>query len=692
MRCIFKDDVLIHAVRIASGRNALMLSGKDIANDEEELSSEFQVEHEDGEFFLYTRALITRLLYDSSIEKRKEATFVDFKPHGRGHVYFSAPFTDLVLLLTWDMGVINGEAFLYDIISNRILEKIQFEKDFITHVEIILPDQYQYAELALKDGCIWKGDVLDGEATGSGVLVNDQGVIVFEGMMLKNMREGVGVEFFIDESPHRRSYSGMWSNDLRNGIGTSFEKESGAQCTDIWMDGNVGEKKAIVTEIEPPTLTPGIQVLCIGKNSCPSGEMFVFTHFPNLTHLYINNGACTHGWVLEFCHLHHLVSVKIGDGTFTEAPKQTGDSRSFLCRVVDCEQLKELCIGQNSLPFFKLETQSLPSLETFTMGTHVSVTSELEANGVAEEIVETKLEGNVNSFALAPSFVLSHAKNLHFLLIGDGSFVHTTEFFLEAPHLQSLSFGNEAFQCISSPIFAVPMPELTTVRIADRSFQESVVFPLSPAISSLQLGRYAFTVVKEVPFSGMPDSSPLFVDFSSLQLLHIGSSSLVSISHFTLRNLSSLSEVIVDAGGCTNVQDVDMINLPLLKKMTFCSGSFIQGSRCHIADVPVLESIEIGGNCFEMGDNFVLVKAPSLKWLSLLSNCFTHCEEFSLAHFTELETIHLGKNAFANAEVFLTDALASLKKLVLEEGSCRGMEGKEHMQVVKLKGENSGGK
>ena len=30
MRCIFKDDVLIHAVRIASGKNAFFLTGEDI--------------------------------------------------------------------------------------------------------------------------------------------------------------------------------------------------------------------------------------------------------------------------------------------------------------------------------------------------------------------------------------------------------------------------------------------------------------------------------------------------------------------------------------------------------------------------------------------------------------------------------------------------------------------------------------
>ena len=503
MRCIFKDDVLIHAVRIASGKNAFFLTGEDIDWDGEELRAELQTEHEAGEFFLYTRAVITRLLYDPSIEKRQEAAFIDFKPHGRGHVYFSPPFANLVLSLTWNMGVMTGEAFLYDTVTNHLLEKIRFENSCITLVEIILPDQYRYDELPFKDGCVWKGDVLGGVATGSGVLVNSEGVVVYEGMMLNNMREGMGTEFFSEEPLNRRSYNGMWGNDLRNGAGTSFDPETGAPCTDIWLDGKVGEKNVVVAGVEPMTLSPGVEVLCIAEKSCPRGEKFVFSHFPNLTHLYVGSGACPHGWRLECCHLHHLVTVMIGDGSFAEDPSQNGDPRSFLCRVVDCEQLKELCFGRNALPSFKLETQSLPSLETFTAGTHVNLMREFESSELEGE-VETELEGKVNCFAAAPSFVLAHAKSLRSFLVGDGSFSCATEFFLEAPRLQSLSLGVEAFQRVAAPVFAIPMPELTTVRVADRSLQEAAAFPTSPAIASLQLGRYAFAMVKEVPFSGIP--------------------------------------------------------------------------------------------------------------------------------------------------------------------------------------------
>ena len=89
-----------------------------------------------------------------------------------------------------------------------------------------------------------------------------------------------------------------------------------------------------------------------------------------------------------------------------------------------------------------------------------------------------------------------------------------------------------------------------------------------------------------------------------------------------------------------------------------------------------------------MAGSFVLENAPSLKSLTLLSDCFGQCEELCLAHFKALETVHLGENAFANVEVFVVDALPKLKRLVMEEGSCRGVAGDEHMQVVKLKSES----
>lgn len=158
--------------------------------------------------------------------------------------------------------------------------------------------------------------------------------------MLNNMREGMGTEFFSEEPLNRRSYNGMWGNDLQNGAGTSFDPETGAPCTDIWLDGKVGEKNVVVAGVEPMTLSPGVEVLCIAEKSCPRGEKFVFSHFPNLTHLYVGSGACPHGWRLECCHLHHLVTVMIGDGSFAEGPSQNGDTRSFLCRVVDCRAIE----------------------------------------------------------------------------------------------------------------------------------------------------------------------------------------------------------------------------------------------------------------------------------------------------------------------------------------------------------------
>lgn len=510
MRCIFKDNILIHAVRIGNGKHSSFLTGEDIAYDAAEMKREFSSAHEEGEFYYYSMALITRLLYDPSIEKRKEAAFVDFKPQGQGHIYFSPPFNNLILSLTWDKGVMTGEGYLYDIVSNRLMEKILFDDDSVSLVEIVLPNQYTQGDLRIREGRIWQGDLLYGVVTGNGALVNSQGIKLYEGMMLDGMKEGAGVEYSFSGDSYKRSYCGMWCSDKRHGAGTCYASDGSVEQEGIWQAGKIGEKKAVVSGIEPATFSSSLQFLYIGDEACSDVVDMTLSHFVLLTRLRIGSRACPRVTHMECRHLHHLTSIVIGDDSFTQSPQLQEDASPFVFDVTDCTSLLQLAIGRTSFPYFQLRTDQLPSLQHFSAGLHVDVKKVMEEDqvtGICSDAPAAQ-ERRRNAFADS-SFALRNAKSLKTFLVGDGSFSKAMQLVLQAPQLETLSLGVEAFQAVSNPVIDSPLNCLTTVHVADRSLQELAVWTHAAPLRSLRIGKYCFSMIKEVPFSGIPQIAPI---------------------------------------------------------------------------------------------------------------------------------------------------------------------------------------
>ena len=244
LRCLFKDDVLIHCMPLDSSSNQNIYNQEDIIDE----ISFFQSVISQTQVPMYTKTLVSRLLYDSSIRRRNITRFVDVKKEGCGYILFSPPFDQLYLSVEWKDGKLVGTGHLVDLISNHIMEKITFVNDCIQRVEILLMPKIKNNEglekviIPVGSG-FWRGPVINDCANGYGELTNDKGVVIYKGLMIDNKREGYGTSY----SPITNTvqYKGMWRCDKRHGQGTTYSEEGTIEIDGMFCEDDICDKQAI---------------------------------------------------------------------------------------------------------------------------------------------------------------------------------------------------------------------------------------------------------------------------------------------------------------------------------------------------------------------------------------------------------------------------------------------------------------
>lgn len=464
MRCIFRDDELIHGMIVDEMKEPLIYDKVKMVEDVSMLKACLEKQKDSQSYEIYTRTLVTRLLYDPSIKKRNMTKYIDFMKHGYGYILFSAPFDQLVFFVEWKNGVYTGVGYLVDFVSFHILEKVTFDNEGIEKVEIVFPSQYSSNQIMI-DSNQWEGDIWNNQANGYGILRDSQNHVLYYGMMLHNLREGYGIAYTQVNDTMKKVYEGMWSNNQRHGEGISYTTNGKVEYTGVFCEDQPVELLSIYKNQPSYHLTTGVESLYIGDNCLNSISNFSFYSLANLTILRIGNNSFQYIHNFTLSSFSKLESIIIGNNCFY-SPIADNNTEGFLT-ISDNPSLKSIHCGYHSfLNYSSCSLQNLPSLQSLILGIDIDMSEVLKAEHIQDPDCCSYLQVEVsttNSFLFTQELHLDELPSLEYIRFGSYAFKNVRQLSIHLPSLQSLlletgslpSINTSSIECIAISLFFI---------------------------------------------------------------------------------------------------------------------------------------------------------------------------------------------------------------------------------------------
>ena len=198
---------------------------------------------------------------------------------------------------------------------------------------------------------------------GYGEMYDDDGFLVYKGIMINWKRFGYGTSYHNNGCIE---YEGYWCDDMRFGRGKLFDRKGREMSDCNWYDG---------MEIRKYYEGDGSEPLIIGMNHLKLTDNCVLVDwdvslFYNLESIEIGNDCFKAVKAFKIDGLNRLKTIKIGNRSFTQKKNDWGNyaSKSFL--ILNCESLESIQIGEYSFSDFggKFELKNLPQLQFIQIG------------------------------------------------------------------------------------------------------------------------------------------------------------------------------------------------------------------------------------------------------------------------------------------------------------------------------------
>ena len=254
----------------------------------------------------------------------------------------------------------------------------------------------------------WEGDVMNNKPYGWGVLYDSENRRVYEGFRIGGVNVCYGTQYYPDNQ--KVEYEGEWCEGNRMGAGVLYDRDEVVIHEGEWVNN-----RPLLTRVEMtdknPVLHNRIEELIVKDKSCNGKEWksLDLSLLSKLRKLRIGDECFDKVERVKLNGLSELERVEIGYGSLRQM--EMLDS-SF--ELKDCEKLKELIIGYESLNYFKgITIKNVPSLERIEMDGSCFYWSSLELKGCDSNGVSS----------------------------------------LDMPKLQSLFFGPEAFGGCEKAVF-----------------------------------------------------------------------------------------------------------------------------------------------------------------------------------------------------------------------------------------------
>lgn len=381
-------------------------------------------------------------------------------------------------------------------------------------------------------------------------------------------------------------------------------------------------------------ISTGMTELIIPTNRCNEEEFRILdlSEFKKLKRLEIGSYSFENVGKVRLNRLRELESIVVSSHSFS--------NRTGVLSVKDCNNLKEVVIGERAFSYFKgWEVKDTPKLSS------IMIDNNCFGNVESVAFSEMPSLGNVtigeNSFiGKNGSFVLNDCDRLSTLRIGTGSFMNYTGFRIGSTSLVDLSIGSNCFRECDS-MYLNELNRLERVSIGENSFsgkEGSFIAKNCPSLKELKISDYAFLRFKHFEIQNAP----------LLDTLDIGSYCFAKWAHVEVHGLSSLKKWIVGAYAFGGDGELSVSDCPSMTELLFADSAFGWFDELSIRSMDSLETIHIGSNSFWDVKALELDSLPKLALLSIGNESFRGEKgRFSIKKCDELRELRIGNYSFS---------------------------------------------
>lgn len=222
--------------------------------------------------------------------------------------------------------------------------------------------------LDLEHGSRFEGYILKKDSKsipfGLGKMYDDDGLLVYEGIMLNWKRFGYGVSY---HNNGLVEYDGYWCDDKRCGSGKLYDRSGNLVKECEWWDGSESDIGEYIGDGSQP-IHIGTKILKL-EDKCVLKEWDV-SWLMKLESIEIGDDSFEGVKILKIEGLNKLKSLRIGNNSFTEHRNDYGNDKTKSFHIVNCESLEWIKIGKFSFSDFagEFELKNLNSLQSIQIG------------------------------------------------------------------------------------------------------------------------------------------------------------------------------------------------------------------------------------------------------------------------------------------------------------------------------------
>ena len=286
------------------------------------------------------------------------------------------------ILLKFNNGVFMDEGFVVNdqkvlkVFGNHQIGDISYNEEQSTRVVegiIDLDHGSRFEGLVLKD----EKEGKMGVPFGYGEMYNDDGLLLYKGIMINWKRFGYGTSY---HDTGLKEYEGYWCNDNRFGSGKVFDRKERIMIECEWCNGSESDNDYEGDGSEPMNI--GMKHLKLTDN-CVLVDWDV-SWLLNLEIIEIGDDCFGSVQTYKIDELNRLKSIKIGMNSLTHQRNSYGYDESKSFYILNCESLESIQIGEFSFSDFggNSELRNLPQLQLVQIGTYNFYNSSFILGGI----------------------------------------------------------------------------------------------------------------------------------------------------------------------------------------------------------------------------------------------------------------------------------------------------------------------
>lgn len=298
------------------------------------------------------------MAYPSQYEvERYQTRLVNFKKEGMGRALYEGDHGNEVLVTSWKNGLKNGDGFIYDRVTKRVIRRVQFKDNEPIDESIISTANCVPGIVDGEDGSHWEGQMMDGEPCGEGCIYDADNNLIYKGTFIFGCREGYGVSYFPNMQPLTVSYDGLWCRDVRHGEGKTYNRLGELEVAGLFLEDELISTDVYISRLEQinllSTLTETITIADNSLNEIVSMDLY---ECRRLRSLVIGDNCCRNVKSFGLRYLRDLIIVKIGKYSFTNLnaptiPPGIGkiiEQENRRCEIINCPHLESISIDIGS--------------------------------------------------------------------------------------------------------------------------------------------------------------------------------------------------------------------------------------------------------------------------------------------------------------------------------------------------------